>query len=508
MFDFDENTSLDSIIKIAQDFKSQIKLSEKCLEKIRIQREKLTEILRSGEVVYGINTGFGLLSNVRIPNDQLQLLQENLIKSHAVGLGDCLPLETIRTMLLLRLKNCLQPESAVSENVAKHLEKCFNAGIVPVVPKLGSVGASGDLAPLAHLACLFTGDGDGFDINVQKRIPLRELLQEKKCTPPALGAKEGLGLINGTQAINSIGGIATQKAKELLSLSHVIASLSLEGFKGSKSPFDIRIAKARPHRGHRIVAEHFQKILGQTTDILQSHLGCDKVQDPYSFRCIPQVHGAAVDALTHTWETLVTEANGCTDNPLLVGDNEIISGGNFHGQPLALVLDYAAMALTTVASMAERRIEKLTNPAFSGLPAFLVKNPGVNSGFMIIQVAAAAIVNRMKHLSNPCSIDSIPTSADKEDHVSMGMNSALKFSECVTNFNQVLTLELLTGAQALDFHRPLKSSPAVEWIYQKIRSQSAFVEQDRFLSKEIGDIEKALGTWAKENPWPMGWEQT
>src|SRR5690606_5403939 len=397
----------------------------------RVDRARaLVDRIADGDVAtYGINTGFGTLAEVRIDKKDLRTLQRNLILSHAAGVSTPLPIPEARALLLLRANVLAKGHSGVRRSTLQLALDMLNLGVVPVVPERGSVGASGDLAPLAHLALVLIGEGEAFVDG--ERLPGKMALQKKGLEPVELAAKEGLALVNGTQAMCATGILALLRAEELAELADVAGSMTLEGLLGSHKPFIDDIHRVRNHPGQRAVAAHLRELLVKS-ELVGTHENCSKVQDPYSLRCMPQVHGAARDGLAYARRALEVEANSATDNPLVFEDQElIVSGGNFHGQPISLALDVVAIACTQLSSISERRVEQLVNPSLSGLPAFLAKDSGLNSGFMIAQVTSAALVAESRVLSHPASVDSIPSSAGREDHVSMGMTAALKARQVV-----------------------------------------------------------------------------
>ena len=467
----------------------KVAIADSAWPKIKASRAVVETVVASGETAYGINTGFGKLADVRISNDDLQALQHNLVRSHACGLGEPLPEPETRAMLLLRANVLAKGHSGVRPIVAETLIALLNYGIHPVIPARGSVGASGDLAPLAHLALALIGEGEV--IYQGKRTGACCVLKAAGIEPLALEAKEGLALLNGTQAMAATGALALDRAFRVTELFDLAGAMSLEALRGTPTAFDERIHAARPHRGQVSAAAHLRGLLADS-EIRESHRHNDpRVQDAYCLRCMPQVHGAARGALTHVREVIETEAGSATDNPLIftstnVEENDILSGGNFHGAPLALALDYAAIALTDLMSISERRIDRLINPDINeGLPPFLSDTPGVSSGLMIAHVAAAALLNEAKVLSHPASVDSVPTSGGKEDHVSMGMTSALKLRQVVENAERVLAIELMSAAQGLDYRQPLKAAREVEHARATIRKTLTRLAEDRVLSTDI-----------------------
>jgi histidine ammonia-lyase len=462
-----------------------VELHPAALERMRASRQIVEDIVAREETVYGINTGFGKLSDIHIPAAELRQLQRNLVRSHAAGVGEPLSREEARAMLLLRANVLAKGFSGVRPLVAELLIAMLNAGIHPVIPSRGSVGASGDLAPLAHIALALIGEGDV--ISGGSCMHASEGLAKSGLQPIVLEAKEGLALLNGTQAMAAVGGLAIHRALRAAALFDLSGAMSLEALRGTPVAFDPRIHAIRPHQGQSKVAAHLLALLNDS-EIRESHrTGDSRIQDAYCLRCMPQVHGAVRDALAHAAAVIEIETGSATDNPLVFAETgEILSGGNFHGAPLAFVLDYAAIALTDMMSIAERRIDRLINPDINeGLPAFLSDNPGVSSGLMIVHVTAAALLNEAKVLAHPASVDSVPTSGGKEDHVSMGMTSALKLKQIVENAELVLGIELIAAAQGLEYRRPLKAAREVESAYQVVRRWVPRLAEDRSLSAEI-----------------------
>ncbi|MCM2250393.1 MAG: histidine ammonia-lyase [Geothrix sp.] len=425
-----------------------VSLDEGALALVAENRAVVDRIVAEGRTVYGINTGFGQFATVVIPPDQLQLLQLNLIRSHAAGVGEPLPKDQTRALMAARINCLLKGHSGIRPEPIRLLAECLNRDIVPVVPSQGSVGASGDLAPLAHMALLLVGEGLAWQGGAA--VPGGQALAAAGLEPVVLQAKEGLALINGTQLITSLGNLAVEKFTRLAGLADEIAGLSLEALRGTRAAFDPRIHAARPHPGQVAVAGHMREILGETSDISESHKDCHRVQDAYSLRCIPQVHGVTRDALGFAGAILERELNSATDNPMIFTDTqESRSGGNFHGQYPAFACDVLAIAAADLASISERRQERLVNPAYSDLPAFLTQNGGLESGFMMAHVTSAALVSEMKGLAHPACVDTIPTSAGKEDHVSMGPIAARKLLRAVDALEQVLAIEARMALEGL-----------------------------------------------------------
>ena len=447
-------------------------------------------IVTSNETAYGINTGFGKLSDVRISTGDLQQLQRNLVRSHACGLGEPLEEAEVRAMLLLRANVLAKGLSGVRYQLIELLVALLKARVHPVIPARGSVGASGDLAPLAHLALVLIGEGEAFFHGV--RMPAGEALAKAALTPLVLEAKEGLALLNGTQAMSAVGGLAVLRAVRVNRLFDLAGAMALEALRGTPVAFDERIHQARPHPGQILAAEHLRTLL-RDSEIRESHLHNDpRVQDAYCLRCMPQVHGAARGALQHVREVIEIETGSATDNPLIFAD-QILSGGNFHGAPLALALDYAAIAVTDLMSISERRIDRLINPDVNeGLPPFLSQRAGLSSGLMIAHVTAAALLNEAKVLAHPSSVDSVPTSGGKEDHVSMGMTSALKLKQIVDNAEKVLAIELMTAAQGLEYRHPLKAATEIERARQFVRTLVPRLEEDRVIAGDIERLAKGI----------------
>lgn len=485
MIEIDGNSlTLDDVRGVAQG--ARVGIAGGVLERVAASRRVVDDILDSDDAVYGINTGFGKLSDVRIRHEDLRALQVNLVRSHSCGVGEPLGPEVTRAMMLLRANVLAKGFSGVRPVVLETLVAMLNANVLPVIPSKGSVGASGDLAPLAHLALGAIGEGEV--VYEGERMAARDALQRAGIEPLALEAKEGLALLNGTQAMGAVGALALFEAETLARAADTVGAMTLEALKGTPAAFDPRIHAARAQDGQMAVAAHMLELL-DGSEIRESHRDCERVQDAYSLRCIPQVHGAVRDALAQARRVLTIEFNSATDNPLVFPDtNEVISGGNFHGEPLALVLDYAAMAVAELASISERRIERLVNPDLSGLPAFLIKEAGTNSGMMIAQVAAVALVAENKVLAHPASVDSLPTSANKEDHVSMGMTSALKFAQVVDNVRTVLAIEALCAAQGLDFLAPLRPGRGVAAAHERVRRTVPHVEHDTVLATMIESL--------------------
>jgi len=440
---------------------------------------------------YGINTGFGLLAQTRIPTEQLEQLQRNLLLSHAAGVGEALPDAVVRLILVLKVNALARGHSGVTDTLIDALLALLQNEVYPIIPAQGSVGASGDLAPLAHMSAVLLGVGQ---VRVGgKVLPATEGLQIAKLSTLKLHAKEGLALINGTQVSTALALAGLFGAVDLLASAVVSGAMSIDALKGSDAPFDARIHAVRGQVGQIAIAREYRELLSGSA-IRASHETCSRVQDPYSFRCQPQVMGACLDLIRNVSVTLVIEANAVTDNPLLFVEHEtVLSGGNFHAEPVAFAADILALAIAEIGSLAERRIAVLVDPKMSGLPAFLVENSGLNSGFMIAQVTAAALVSENKAIATPCSVDSIPTSANQEDHVSMATHAARRLKVMVDNAAAVVGIELLAAAQGIDFHRPTQSSPVLEKIHAHIRSEVSFYDADRYFAPDI----EAASRWVR-----------
>jgi histidine ammonia-lyase len=488
--ELDGNTlSLASISDVALG-RSEVKLSAAAAAKVDEARALVEKIAAGDAPSYGINTGFGTLAEVRIDKKDLRELQRNLLLSHAAGVGSPLPIPEARALLLLRCNVLAKGFSGIRRSTLELALDMLNRGVVPVVPERGSVGASGDLAPLAHLALVFIGEGEAFFEG--ERLPAPEALKKAGLKPIELEAKEGLTLVNGTQAMCAVGVPALLKAEMLAELFDVAGAMTLEGLLGSHKPFQAAIQDVRAHAGQRACAENLRRVLAGS-ELVETHVNCAKVQDPYSLRCMPQVHGAAREGFAFARRILEVEVNSATDNPLVfVKTGDIVSGGNFHGQPVSLALDVLSMSATQLMAISERRVEQLVNPALSGLPPFLAKNPGLNSGFMIAQVTAAALVAESRILSHPASVDSIPSSAGREDHVSMGMTAALKARQVMEHATHCLAVELLVAAAALDFRNPVKPGRGALAAYQRIRGVVPPMEKDRELHRDISAVAQLI----------------
>jgi histidine ammonia-lyase len=484
---------LQQIVAVARG-KEQVTLGAEARARVEESRRVVEQIVTEKRTVYGVNTGFGKLSDVSIEPPDLRQLQLNLVRSHSCGLGEPLSELEARAMLLLRANVLATGFSGARALVIDTLIAMLERGVTPVIPEKGSVGASGDLAPLAHLALAAIGEGDAFFNG--ERLPGGVALQRAQIAPLQLEVKEGLALLNGTQAMGAVGAIALHRADRLVRLADVAGAMTLESLRGTPVAFDERIHLARPHAAQVAVAAHLRDLL-QESEIRKSHVENDpRVQDAYSLRCMPQVHGAVRTALAHATEVVQIESGSATDNPLVFSETgEVLSGGNFHGAPLAIVFDYAAIALTDLISITERRIDRLVNPdANEGLPPFLTAQPGISSGFMMLQVSAVALLNEAKVLAHPASIDNVPTDGGKEDHVSMGMTAATKLRSIVKLAEMTTAIELLAAAQALDYRAPLAPGRGVKEAHRIVRSLVARLTEDRSMSADIEKLVSAIGS--------------
>ncbi len=470
----------------------RVALASESRRRIEESRRVVERIIAENRTVYGVNTGFGKLSDIRIDRSQIRDLQLNLVRSHSCGLGNPLSIEEARAMLLLRANVLALGYSGCRAVVVETLIEMLNRGVTPVIPEKGSVGASGDLAPLSHLALTAIGEGEAFFEDA--RMSGADALQRAGITPLQLEAKEGLALLNGTQAMAAVGGLALHRAARLARLADVAGAMTLEALKGTPVAFDERIHAARPHRGQSEVAAHLRELL-RDSEIRASHVENDpRVQDAYSLRCMPQVHGAVRDALAHACDVVEIETGSATDNPLVFTDTrELLSGGNFHGAPVALALDYAAIALTDLMSISERRIDRLVNPdSNEDLPPFLTTQPGVGSGFMMLQIVAASLLNEAKVLAHPASIDNVPTDGGKEDHVSMGMTAATKLRAIVELAERMLAIELITAAEGLEHRQPLKPGRGVRQAHDSVRELVSPLTSDRAMAREIERLAQTI----------------
>jgi histidine ammonia-lyase len=490
--------TLEAVREVAAE-KRPVLLSPDAREAVDLARAVVEEIVASNKVAYAITTGVGKLSDVRIVGEQIRELQINLVRSHAAGVGEPLSVTETRAMMLLRANSLAKGYSGVRGVLIDTLCEMLNRGVTPFVPSQGSVGASGDLAPLAHLALALIGEGECFDA-AGARIASPDALKRAQIKPLVLEAKESISLINGTQGMLAVGTLSLLAAETLVDSADVLGGLCCDALKGTDTAFDERIHKARPHSGQMKTAANLRRML-EGSQIRESHRECGRVQDAYSLRCIPQVHGAVRDTLTHCRKVFETEANSAVDNPLVFITNarnfegDVISGGNFHGEPLAFALDFLGIALSALAGISERRIERLVNPALSeGLPPFLAQGAGLNSGFMMPQVTAAALVSENKVLAHPASVDSITTSGNKEDYVSMGMTAAIKLKRIVENTRNVLAIEAMAVAQAIDFLAPLKTSKRGQAAHAAIRSVCPTMEKDRVMYKDLARLAELIAS--------------
>jgi histidine ammonia-lyase len=471
------------MLRQAAEGGSRFVLAGAARARIEASVRAVRELVSRHEAVYGINTGFGKLAQTRIADDQLAQLQKNLVLSHSAGVGVPLAAPIVRLMLLLKAASLAHGVSGVREEIIEALLALLNADVLPVVPEKGSVGASGDLAPLAHLAGVLIGIGE---VTVGgQRLSATEGLAKAGLAPFELGPKEGLALLNGTQCSTALAIHAAQRLQRVFDAAVAVGAMTVDAAKGSDTPFDDRIHAVRGQRGQREVAATYREWL-HDSPLRQSHLHCEKVQDPYCLRCQPQVMGACLDQMRHAWDILLTEANGVSDNPLVFADTmEALSGGNFHAEPVAFAADNLALAIAEVGALSERRTAMLMDPVISGLPAFLIEHGGLNSGFMIAQVTSAALASENKSLAHPASVDSLPTSANQEDHVSMATYAARRLHQMLDNTAGIVAIEWLSAAQALEFHRPLKSSPPLESLHALLRERVPFLHEDRLMAPDI-----------------------
>jgi histidine ammonia-lyase len=490
MINIDGNSlTIPDVVKVARNFEP-VSLSEAGRRQVEASRAVVEGLLASEKPVYGISTGFGNLSSIWISPAEREKLQRNLILSHAAGVGSCLTEDVVRAAMLLRANSLAKGYSGIRPETLDMLISLINKRVYPAVPSKGSVGASGDLSPLSHIALVLMGEGKAF-VNGQS-VSGKVALEAAGLKPIALGGKEGLALINGTQIMTAIGVLVWTDAEKLMKAADIAAAMSLEALRGTRTAFDERISRVRPHPGQLATCGNILRLTADS-EIMASHANCDKVQDAYSLRCIPQVHGASKDALMRTKETLTIEMNAATDNPLIFPDTgEVISGGNFHGQPVALVMDYMKTALAEIGSIAERRINRMLDTHLSELPPFLTAYPGVDSGLMITQYTAAALVSENKVLAHPACVDSIPTSANQEDHVSMGTIAARQAREILDNVQYVVAIEMLVAAQGLDFLRPLAPGVGVKAAFEAIRQEIPHLDEDRVPANDIDTVYKML----------------
>jgi histidine ammonia-lyase len=494
------NLTLEEVREVAVE-RRPVLLDPDAREAVNRARAVVDALVANNQVSYAITTGVGKLSDVRIGGDQIREMQVNLVRSHAVGVGEPLSIPEIRAMMLLRANSLSKGHSGVRAAVIDTICEMLNRGVTPMVPSQGSVGASGDLAPLSHLALALIGEGECLD-DKGSRIPTAQAMKGAQVKPMVLEAKEAVSLINGTQGMLAVGVLALLAAETLVDSADVIGAMTLDALKGTDVAFDARIHQARPHAGQLKTAENLRRLL-EGSQIRESHRDCARVQDAYSLRCMPQVHGAVRDTLAHCREVMETETNSAVDNPLVFvgnskpaeGRSDILSGGNFHGEPVAFVLDFLAIALSALAGISERRLERLVNPALSeGLPPFLAPGAGLHSGFMMAQVTAAALVSENKVLAHPASVDSITTSGNKEDYVSMGMGASLKLKKVGENTRNVLSIEAMAAAQALDFLAPLKSSKRLQQAHAALRAVCPTMDKDRVMYQDFARIGEAIAS--------------
>ncbi|MCP4686876.1 MAG: histidine ammonia-lyase [Desulfobacterales bacterium] len=507
-----DGMTIDDLVRIARGG-ARVEITRESENEIRRSRKLIEKWVREERAIYGVTTGFGALSSVSISKKDTRQLQKNILMSHASGVGEPLAEEIVRGVMALRIKDLAMGHSSARLETVRFLIEMLNRGIIPVVPEKGSVGASGDLCPLAHLSLVLIGMGEAFYKG--ERMPGGKALEACGLQPVRLDSGEGLALTNGTQVMTAIGGLAVHDALQLCKLIDIAASMSLEVLMGSRTEFDPRIQRVRPHPGQASAADNMLRIT-RNSEIITSHKDCSRIQDAYTLRCSPQVHGASLDAVRYAAGVVETEMNSSTNNPLIFSDSEqFLLGGNFHGQPVALAMDFLGMAAAELANISERRVERLVNPKLSGLPAFLVSEGGLNSGLMIAQYTAAALVSENKVLAHPACVDSIPTSANKEDHVSMGTISARKCRRILENVENVIAIELVCGAQGMDLFTNLKPGEGTMAAYDVIREKICHLEEDRVISEDIDAmrrlmrtgriteaVEKSIG---KLNPDPVNW---
>ena len=484
-----DNMTIEDLVAIARD-RAGVQLTKASKERIAKTRKLIEKLVEEEKAIYGVTTGFGALSDVTIPKKDSGQLQTNILMSHAAGVGNPLEEEIVRAIMALRIKDLARGHSGIRLETVLQLIRLLNAGICPVVPEKGSVGASGDLVPLAHLSLVLLGMGEAFYKG--KKLSGKEALKKCGMDPIRLEAAEGLALVNGTQVMTAIGGLAVYDSLRLSKMIDIAAAMSLEVLMGSKTEFDPRIHQLRPHPGQALAANNMDRIT-KNSEIITSHKDCRRIQDAYTLRCSPQVHGASKDVIAYALNVVKIEINSSTGNPLIFPETqEFLLGGNFHGQPVALAMDFLCMAVSEMANISERRIERLVNPKLSGLPAFLVSDGGLNSGFMLTQYTAASLVSENKVLCHPACVDSIPTSANKEDHVSMGTISARKCREIIKNTENVIAIELLCGAQAMDLFTNIKPGEGTMAAYNVIRGTVSHLDSDRILSKDIEAVKSLM----------------
>lgn len=482
-----DNLSLEDLVKICRE-NYEVDITEEARERINKSRSIIEKIVKDNKVVYGVTTGFGKFSDVSISNNDCKVLQKNLIISHACGFGDLLPRDVVRAIMVLRVNALCKGFSGISENTLNTLISMINKGVHPSIPEKGSLGASGDLAPLSHMVLPMLGEGEAEYNGVL--MSGKEAMDKAGVKIVELTYKEGLALINGTQVMTAIGALNLYDAINILKISDIAAALTLEALRGIKDAYDLRIHKIRPHLGQINTAENILNLIDKSTFITRQ--GELRVQDAYTLRCVPQVHGASKDAINYILSKVNIEMNSVTDNPIVTEEGDVISGGNFHGQPMALSFDFLSIALSEIGNISERRLERLINYQLNDLPAFLVKNGGLNSGFMITQYAAAALVSENKVLSHPASVDSIPSSANQEDHVSMGTIAARKSASILKNVRRVLSTEILAACQAIDFREGFKLGIGTQEAYKCVREHINFINEDVIMYKELEKCEELL----------------
>ncbi|AZV57091.1 histidine ammonia-lyase [Clostridium sp. AWRP] len=482
-----ENLTIDDIVNVAYNG-YKVSATEEAKEKIKKSRKVVDGIVERNDIKYGITTGFGKFSDVTITGEECKTLQKNLIMSHACGVGRNFPKEVVRTIMLLRANNLVKGYSGIRLSVFETLLDMLNKGVHPCIPEKGSLGASGDLAPLAHMVLPMLGEGEAeFQGEI---LPGKEAMEKAGIPTVELVAKEGLALINGTQVMTAVGSLALYKAINLLKVSDITAALTVEALRGIRDAFDLRTHMLRPHKGQIQTAKN---IIDLTEDSsFMTNQGDLRVQDAYTLRCIPQVHGASKDAVNYVKDKVEIEINSVTDNPIIFDNADVISGGNFHGQPMALSFDFLGIAMSEVANISERRLERLVNYQLNDLPPFLAKNGGLNSGFMITQYAAAALVSENKVLAHPASVDSISSSANQEDHVSMGTIAARKSLQIINNATRVVATELMAACQAIDFRDGLKLGKGTQEAYNVVRSKVSFIEKDKIMYKELEKCDEII----------------
>ncbi len=483
------------LYRTATNFSEKIAVAPSAKKAMQRSRDQVEQWLKDDEVIYGVTTGFGEFANVRIPFEKIEQLQTNLIVSHAAGAGEPLPYDVVRGMMILRINALAKGFSGIRPETVERIVRFFNAGLIPVVPSQGSVGSSGDLVQLAHLVLTMMGKGEIYNSRTGKIESAGAALRRNALAPLRLSAKEGLALINGTQMMTSFAALIIHEAQQLMREADIACALSVEALKGTDTAFDERIHALRPYKGQRTAAKNLRRLM-RGSEIRESHRhNDDRVQDAYSLRCAPQVHGASRDALEYVADKVTIEINSANDNPLIFPDEqEHLEGGNFHGQPMALAMDFAAIALSELANISERRTERMVNGALSRLPRFLTINGGLNSGLMIAQYTAASLVSENKVLAHPASVDSIPTSANQEDHNSMGSIAAQKCRRVLHNAQTVIAIEMMTAAQGIDFHAPLKCGAGTAAAYGTIRSAVPHLAEDRVLHDDIRAVLELVRT--------------